>query len=426
MKTFKQHKDSIKRGMNATISTAKELEIVKASNECACDIAGLFPIGGLKDEVTVSPGDRLPSNLVGIIAVRDASDNSIIYRRGEAAVGSDEEFARYYTEIERAPFSEIGLPFKSTGSVGAGASKLTCENIFALASGIYLYRSQIGDTIYQASIDANGNYEYDADGKLILLPIQSSDTDPQLSGVRFYITTETNNDEIVYYGENEDLAYWNHDTYGWIITVLDDVGSTPTNYFDITGDVGEGKGGWAPLYITFESVNEYDAETVDEDDLVGLVVCITNSTYGNYYYRITSINSDDTFDLSGTHPHAETNAVVTIYKEWNQIIRFVDDSEEEVTSGSYTVYYWTIPNPMTQDDDIIPFAYPTYLELLTLRSLPETKNRRPVSKRELDDAQARAKKEEPIEQPPSRPLTAQGSPFSFGSASSEAYSVRGE
>ena len=427
MRTLKQHLNSIRHAMNPAQSAAKTQEIINATNISATSIAGMFPIGMLMDKITVSPGDRLPSNLAGISIVRDSSDDSRMWAMGEGAVGSDEEIGRYYLDIDHVPFSKVGIPFRSTGSIAADGKQLTCTDMIALATGAYLYLRKVGDTVYHTRVDANGDNVIDANGDLVLFAVPSSSFNPQLPGVRFYDSGESNNDEIVYYGENEELAYWNHSTIGWIITDMENVGAiAPAGYFDMTDDYGRGEGEWEGIFINFETIEESNIETVaDDSDFADLIVCITNETYGDYYYGIISVNEDNTFNLSGTHPFGETDSVVTIFREATTRINFVDYSEKDITSGTYDVFYWTFPNPLTQDDDIIPFAYPDYLELMTIRRLPETKGRRPVSKTELEKAEAAARKAEPAQKPPSRPMTAQGSPFSMGSGGEGLFTVRG-
>lgn len=426
MRTLRQHLNSVQSAMSTTHSATKLKEIINATNLSANSYAGLFPIEQLMDKITVNPGDRLPSNLSGITVVRDASDGSRFWKRGEGAAGSDEDIGRYYLGVERAPFSKIGFPFKSGGSIAAGTRRLSCNDMISLATGAYLYVRQVGSTVYNAKVDADGKFIYDADGKLILYAVPSSSFDPQLPGVRFYDSGETNNGEIVFYGENEELAYWSHSTLGWIITDLEDVGaSAPAGYFDITDNKGEGVGEWIGLFLSFDSIEESSVESISDDDFSELTVCITNEDYGDFYYRIESVNEDNTFNLSGTHPFDEDESDVTIYREATTRIYFTDYSEEEITSGTYDVYYWTYPNPLTQDDDIIPFAHPDYLELLTIRRLPETRDRRPVSKTELDASRNEAKRIEPNQMPAPQPTTTQGSPFSMGVAPNAAYIARG-
>lgn len=297
MRTFKQHMDIIKQAMNTAYSATKTLEITSATNISANSIAGLFYIDALKGKVVVSAGDDawMPDNYAGIVLVRD-EDGGRVYERGEAAAASDEEIKRFYTEkVWEAP-ADDALPFKSTGSILAGGSKLTCADLLTLSA------------------------------------------------------TET---------------------------------------------------------------------------IPGQTVRIVNSTYGEFYYEIDSINDDDTFQLKGIHPFAETETEVTIRREVSTRLKFVDDSETEITTGSFTVYYWKFPNPLTQDTDIIPFAYPDYLEIMTIRRMPETKDRRPVSKNELDEAKAEAKKKEPKAMPPPVPKNQQGTPFKMGSMASGTYNVRG-
>lgn len=297
MRTFKQHMDTIKQAMNTAYSATKSAEIVAATNISANTIAGLFYIDALKGKIDVAAGDDawMPDNYAGILLVRDSNGNRI-YERGEAAVGMDEEMDRFYTEKVWAAPSDAGLPFKSTGSISAGGSRLTCADLLTLSAT-----------------------------------------------------------EVV----------------------------------------------------------------------PGLTVRIVNATYGEFYYEIDSINDDDTFQLKGVHPFAEADTEVSILREVSTRLKFVDYSENEVSSGTFTVYYWRYPNPLTQNTDIIPFAYPDYLELMTIRRMPETKDRRPVSKRELDEARDLAKHREPKGMPPSVPKSQQGSPFKMGSMAEGTYLVRG-
>lgn len=424
MRTFGQHKDSILHSMNTANSVVKLQELINATNTSANSIAGMFPIGRLMDKVTINPGDRLPPNMAGIVIVRDTSDNSRVWQRGEAAVYSDEEVNRFYLDMDHSPYSETALPFKSTGSIAENSSILTCPNLIATISGSFQYEFKCGDTVYQSAIDADGKAKLDADGKIVLNPVPSTDFDPQLPGVRFYDSGVEVNEYPVYYGENEMLAYWFHSIRGWIMSDIEFVDTTPAGYFDITDGEGIGIGEWEHLYITFEENDEYDAE-IEGDDFAGTVVCITNDTNGDYYYKVTSLNDDNTFNLNRSHPYDETDVVVRVFTESATRIRFVDYSEADVTSGTYDVFYWTYPNPLSKDEDVIPFAYPDYLELMTLRRLPETKDRRPVSKTEIDGARMLAKKKENIQAPPVRPLTAQGSPFSIGPSETGAYTARG-
>lgn len=298
MRTFKIHKALVEDAMNAANQVQKQQEIIDASNVCMNTLAGLFPIGGLMRKITVTAGDDawLPDNLAGITMVRDNEDNSRLIERGEAAAFSDEEFEKYYEEIVYKAASSSAFPFKSTGSIAAGSSDLTCADLYNLS-------------------------------------------------------------------QTEAIA--------------------------------------------------------------GLTVRIVNATYGEYYYEIDSINVDNTIALKGSHPYDETNVEVTIRREMSRRIRFVDSSEELIESGDYDVYYWVYPNPFSQDTDIIPLIYPDVLELMTIRRLPETKDRRPVSKTEIDNAITMAKKREPNQSPPARPLTQQGGIFKMGKTGDSPYNSRG-
>lgn len=160
--------------------------------------------------------------------------------------------------------------------------------------------------------------------------------------------------------------------------------------------------------------------------LAGQFVRIFNETYGEYFYEIDEVNEDGTIEIVGTHPYAETAAEITVRGESASRIRFVDDSETAITSTQFDVYYWTFPNPLTLDTDIIPLVYPDVLELMVIRRLPETKERRPVSKGEIDDAIQLAKKRESKQAEAARPSNQQGSPFVMSVTSgTELYTQRG-
>jgi len=298
MRTLKQHVDIVKQAMNTKYSVTKEAEILTATNVCAQTIAGTFPIGDLTKKTVITAGGNqyLPDNMAGIITVRDSSGNRL-FERGSAASQEDEDMGRYYIENGYEESSSSALPFKSTGSISAGGSDLTCADLKTLS----------------------------------------------------------------------------------------------------------------------------DTETIS-----GLTLRLVNATYGEYFYVIDSINEDDTIKLKGVHPFEETDVEVTVVDASHRLIKFIDYSESEITSGEYTVYYWTYPNPLTQDSERIPFAYPDYLELMTIRRMPETKDRRPVSKNELEDAMGIAKKREPNQSMPARPVGQQGSPFKMTGSGVDVYTVRGE
>lgn len=162
----------------------------------------------------------------------------------------------------------------------------------------------------------------------------------------------------------------------------------------------------------------------DAGVVAGMTVRIVNATHGEYYYKISSV-SGTLITIAGAHPYAEIGVEVSVLREMSRRIRFVDDSEDAVTSGTFTIYYWTYPNPLSKDTDIIPLAYPDALELMTIRRMPETKSRRPVAKGELDDAISLAQVREPDQSLPARPSGQQGKPLIASRPNSDAYSVRG-
>lgn len=166
----------------------------------------------------------------------------------------------------------------------------------------------------------------------------------------------------------------------------------------------------------------HDAEAAGV--LSGMTVRIVNATHGEYYYKISSVDGTDIV-IEGAHPYTESGVEITVLRADSRRIRFVDPDEELLSSGTFTVYYWTYPNPLSQDTDIIPLAYPDALEVMTIRRIPDTKNRRPVSKTEIDDSLALAQRREPVQRRPFRPVGQQGRPFVMATPDSEAYNERG-
>ena len=154
------------------------------------------------------------------------------------------------------------------------------------------------------------------------------------------------------------------------------------------------------------------SETVD---LVGMTIVVNNEQYGNYFYTIESVNDDDqTIGITGNHPYEETNADIRVRPaELSQKFTVVDSAEAEIDNVEFNVCYWKTPNPLSLPTDIIPMAYPTLLELMTIRRLPNTKDRRPVSKSELDDAQRVARVREPKIGVSQKPVDESGQKFTF-------------
>lgn len=192
--------------------------------------------------------------------------------------------------------------------------------------------------------------------------------------------------------------------------------------------IGEGSISAAGSLITCAELAALDESQGGAYALSGMTIRIFNETYGDYYYEIDEVDAGGKVVIIGSHPYAETDAEITVRREQSSRLVFVDTSETEVSSGTeFDVYYWVYPNPLSLDTDIIPLAYPDVLELMVIRRLPETKDRRPVSKGEIDDAIQTAKKREPKQAETSRPYNQQGGPFTMGiGTTTEPYLQRGE
>ena len=163
----------------------------------------------------------------------------------------------------------------------------------------------------------------------------------------------------------------------------------------------------------------------DTETLAGLTLIISDEDYGDYYYEIDEVTST-VIVLKGNHPYAETAVEIRVRPNQTKRIHFVDDSETAITGTEFDVYYWIYPNPLTLDNEIIPLIYADALELSVIRRIPETKDRRPVSKSELEDAMKIARKAEPDQSVPSRPLNERGNVFTFSPTGKTPYKMRGE
>lgn len=225
-----------------------------------------------------------------------------------------------------------------------------------------------------------------------------------------------------YVNEDEDVVRY----------YKENVQATPSNSdlpFVSTGIISAGSN-----KVYCEDIANLDAASIDT---TGMTLRIYNATHKDYYYKIadgSAVGAPPTeepgnyscFEIEGTHPYAEEGSEITILRDQASRIRFVDADEEEITSGTYTIHYWIYPNPLSLDTDIIPLAYPDVLELMTIRRIPESKDRRPVSKGEIDNALSIAQRREKISAMPAAPRGQQGTPFKFGPMSTSAYGIRGE
>ncbi len=150
----------------------------------------------------------------------------------------------------------------------------------------------------------------------------------------------------------------------------------------------------------------------DTETLAGLTLVIHNVEFGSYYYEIDEVAGGKII-LKGNHPYLENDVTIQVRPNQTKRIHFVNAEEAAIASTEFDVYYWIYPNPMSLDSDVIPLVYPDVLELITIRRIPETKDRRPVGKSEIEDAIKIARKAEPDQSVPVQPLTEQGNVFTL-------------
>ena len=397
MRTYGQHKAIIQDAIKQNVSNRDSM-IERNTNVCMQTLAGLFPIGALCRKIEVEAGDNawLPDNLAGIRAVYD-SNNKRVYERSAFATNEDEEITRYYKEVVIDTPSNSDLPFVSTGIISAGSNKVYCEDIANLDAAS-IDTTGMTLRIYNAT---HKDYYYKiADGSAVGAPLSLT-----ILGAG---TTGANGKYIV---DNEQLHGWNTYSKGDYFIFA------ATNGTSWYLNVDEGvEGGLIILYYGKSTVPGTPPTSWSVGPGSGSLPAPT-ATLGNY---------NSCFEIEGTHPYEETGSEITILRDQSSRICFVDADEEEITSGTYTIHYWIYPNPLSLDTDIIPLAYPDVLELMTIRRIPESKDRRPVSKGEIDNALSIAQRREKISAMPAAPRGQQGTPFKFGPMSTSAYGIRGK
>jgi hypothetical protein len=91
----------------------------------------------------------------------------------------------------------------------------------------------------------------------------------------------------------------------------------------------------------------------------------------------------------------------------------LDEDNELVTTGTVDVYYWTYPDPLYHNNDLIFLPSSNYLELRTLRQIPEAKALRPVSFDEIEEAKYLALKLNPTFRRKMHPRGSQGKMMKF-------------
>jgi hypothetical protein len=174
-----------------------------------------------------------------------------------------------------------------------------------------------------------------------------------------------------------------------------------------------------------EVVSEELLALSETETLTGLNLMLLDPDYGAYYYTITGV-TETGITIDGVHPYQETQVSISVRPNHTPRIHFVDASEEKITGTQFDIYYWIYPNPLTQDSDIIPLIYADAIEVMTVRRIPETKDRRPVSKTEIEEAKKIAQAREPSQGIPARPLSEQGNVFTLSPKNKSPYKMRGE
>lgn len=396
MRTYGQHKAIIQDAIKQNVSNRDSM-IERNTNVCMQTLAGLFPIGALCRKIEVEAGDNawLPDNLAGIRAVYD-SNNKRVYERSAFATNEDEEITRYYKEVVIDTPSNSAIPFASTGTVAAGSNLVYCEDIENLDDASI---DTTGMTLRVVN-STHGEYYHKIDsGSAVGVPLSVTIEDAGTTGAN----GEYSVDAEQVHGWN---AYIKGDYYIYAAT-------NGTSWY-LTVDEGV-EGGLTILY--------YGTSTVPGTPPTSWSVGLGS---GSLPAPTATLENYTCFEIEGTHPYEEAGSEITILRDQSFRIRFVDADEEEITSGTYTIHYWIYPNPLSLDTDIIPLAYPDVLELMTIRRIPESKDRRPVSKGEIDNALSIAQRREKISAMPAAPRSQQGTPFKFGPMSTSAYGIRGK
>ena len=112
-------------------------------------------------------------------------------------------------------------------------------------------------------------------------------------------------------------------------------------------------------------------------------------------YKITDDSGPFTFEPTYYGPKKTQKFFKIRPWEYSQKLNIVDPSEDKLTDRTVDVYYWRMPVPLYREEDVVLLPSTEVLKLRTLRSIPQAKERYPVSERMLDAAFQRAAKLNP-------------------------------
>jgi hypothetical protein len=177
---------------------------------------------------------------------------------------------------------------------------------------------------------------YDMTNGVEFIPIDSSESDPEEGGYRYYTSV----------GADNDLFY--------------------------SSDASVEKG---------ENVLECDELT---SDLTGEYITI-GSEFG--FYELTAAKAFTPIYYGPTIDGRE----IRIRPRDTEKLFIIDSSEAVLTDRKVKVHYWKAPQPLYRDSDLPCIPSSDVLELMILQVTPEAKSRRPVSQADVDEAKKTAK-----------------------------------
>lgn len=113
------------------------------------------------------------------------------------------------------------------------------------------------------------------------------------------------------------------------------------------------------------------------------------------YYKITSSTTPFTFTPTyhGENKNYKTFRIRPWETTWDLVL--IDEDEDALYDRDVDVYYWRAPQPLYRDSDIIVVPNADLLFFRVLWGIPQSKQLYPVSESRLDDALAKAIKQNP-------------------------------